>query len=89
MPNFLASLPLAGVDGTMSDRRSAVRAAYVKTGYLAEVRALAGYVFAASGHRYVVVALHQRSARRCGAGRARRVPAVGLAARLEGACYQD
>ncbi len=57
MPNFLASLPLAGVDGTMKDRRSATGAAYVKTGTLAEVRALAGYVFAASGHRYAVVAL--------------------------------
>ncbi len=57
MPNFLASLPLAGVDGTMKDRPGAAGAAYVKTGTLAEVRALAGYVFAASGHRYVVVAL--------------------------------
>lgn len=57
MPDFLASLPLAGVDGTMKERTSAAGAAYVKTGTLAEVRALAGYVFAASGHRYVVVAL--------------------------------
>ncbi len=57
MPNFLASLPMAGVDGTMKDRPGASGAAYVKTGTLAEVRALAGYVFAASGHRYVVVAL--------------------------------
>lgn len=57
MPNFLASLPLAGVDGTMKKRPAAAGSAYVKTGYLAEVRALAGYVFAASGHRYVVVAL--------------------------------
>lgn len=57
MPNFLASLPLAGVDGTMKNRQAAASAAYVKTGYLAEVRALAGYVFAASGHRYAVVAL--------------------------------
>jgi len=57
MPNFLASLPLAGVDGTMKDRRSAVGAAYVKTGTLAEVRAVAGYVFASSGHRYAVVGI--------------------------------
>jgi D-alanyl-D-alanine carboxypeptidase/D-alanyl-D-alanine-endopeptidase (penicillin-binding protein 4) len=57
MPNFLASLPLAGVDGTMKDRQVAPGAAYVKTGTLAEVRALAGYVFAASGRRYAVVAL--------------------------------
>jgi len=57
MPNFLASLPLAGVDGTMKHRPAASGSAYIKTGYLAEVRALAGYVFAASGHRYAVVAL--------------------------------
>jgi D-alanyl-D-alanine carboxypeptidase/D-alanyl-D-alanine-endopeptidase (penicillin-binding protein 4) len=55
MPPFLASLPLAGVDGTMKHRKSAVHSAYVKTGYLAEVRALAGYVFAASGRRYLIV----------------------------------
>ena len=57
MPDFLASLPVAGVDGTMRERHGASGAAYVKTGTLAEVRALAGYVFAASGHRYAVVAL--------------------------------
>ena len=57
MPNFLASLPLAGVDGTMKKRSGAAHAAYIKTGYLTEVRAVAGYVFAASGHRYAVVAL--------------------------------
>jgi len=57
MPNFLASLPLAGVDGTMKKRPAASGAAYIKTGYLSDVRALAGYVFAASGHHYVVVAL--------------------------------
>ncbi len=56
MPTFLASLPLAGVDGTMQHRRGATHAAYVKTGTLAAVRALAGYVFAASGRRYAIVA---------------------------------
>jgi D-alanyl-D-alanine carboxypeptidase/D-alanyl-D-alanine-endopeptidase (penicillin-binding protein 4) len=57
MPNFVASLPEAGVDGTMKNRHGAAQAAFVKTGYLAEVRAIAGYVFAASGHRYVVVSI--------------------------------
>jgi len=57
MPDFVASLPLAGVDGTMKRRPAASGSAYIKTGYLSEVRALAGYVFAASGHRYAVVAL--------------------------------
>jgi D-alanyl-D-alanine carboxypeptidase/D-alanyl-D-alanine-endopeptidase (penicillin-binding protein 4) len=57
MPNFLASLPEAGVDGTMKDRTGAARSAYIKTGYLSGVRAIAGYVFSASGHRYAVVAI--------------------------------
>ncbi len=57
MPDFVASLPIAGVDGTMKKRVAAAGSAYVKTGYLSEVRALAGYVFAASGRRYAVVAL--------------------------------
>jgi len=57
MPNFLASLPQAGVDGTMKERAAAGPAAYVKTGTLAEVRAVAGYVFASSGHRYAVVGI--------------------------------
>ncbi len=57
MPDFVASLPIAGVDGTMKKRNGAAHSAYIKTGYLAEVRAVAGYVFAASGHRYAVVAL--------------------------------
>jgi D-alanyl-D-alanine carboxypeptidase/D-alanyl-D-alanine-endopeptidase (penicillin-binding protein 4) len=57
MPGFVASMPLAGVDGTMQHRNAAHHAAYVKTGTLAEVRALAGYVFAASGRHYAIVAL--------------------------------
>lgn len=57
MPNFLASLPQPGIDGTMKDRPVAGHAAFVKTGYLADVRAIAGYVFAVSGHHYAVVAL--------------------------------
>jgi len=57
MPDFVASLPQPGIDGTMKDRATGARAAFVKTGTLAEVRAVAGYVFAASGHRYAVVAL--------------------------------
>jgi len=56
MPELMASLPLAGVDGTMRKRNGAAGAAHVKTGLLADVRAVAGYVHAASGRRYVVVA---------------------------------
>jgi D-alanyl-D-alanine carboxypeptidase/D-alanyl-D-alanine-endopeptidase (penicillin-binding protein 4) len=57
MPEFVASLPIAGLDGTMKHRAAAAGSAYVKTGLLDGVRAVAGYVLAASGHRYVVVAI--------------------------------
>jgi D-alanyl-D-alanine carboxypeptidase/D-alanyl-D-alanine-endopeptidase (penicillin-binding protein 4) len=58
MPEFMASMPLAGNDGTMRSRvkeRSVAGHAHIKTGMLNEVRAIAGYVLAASGKRYVVV----------------------------------
>jgi len=55
MPELVASLPLSGVDGTMRKRPAAAGAAHVKTGYLADARAVAGYVQAASGKTYVVV----------------------------------
>jgi serine-type D-Ala-D-Ala carboxypeptidase/endopeptidase (penicillin-binding protein 4) len=57
MPEFVASLPIAGVDGTTRRRTAAAGAAHIKTGLLRDVRALAGYVHAASGRRYVVVAI--------------------------------
>jgi serine-type D-Ala-D-Ala carboxypeptidase/endopeptidase (penicillin-binding protein 4) len=60
MPEFLSSLPLVGYDGTMRNRLKAdgvAGHAHIKTGTLKEVRALAGYVLAASGRRYVVVCL--------------------------------
>jgi D-alanyl-D-alanine carboxypeptidase/D-alanyl-D-alanine-endopeptidase (penicillin-binding protein 4) len=41
----------------MKKRNAAPGNAYVKTGLLEGVRALAGYVLSASGHRYVVVAI--------------------------------
>ncbi len=58
MPEFISSLPLAGIDGTMRRRLSEQTAAgnaHVKSGSLADVRAVAGYVLAASGRRYAVV----------------------------------
>lgn len=57
MPELMASLPLVGVDGTMRQRAGAAGNAHIKTGLLADVRAIAGYVHAASGRRYAVVAL--------------------------------
>ncbi len=52
------TLPLAGVDGTMKHRlvgEELSGRAWIKTGSLEGVRAIAGYVDAASGQRYVVV----------------------------------
>lgn len=52
------SMPLAGVDGTMKRRlvgEELSARAWIKTGSLEGVRAIAGYVDASSGQRYVVV----------------------------------
>lgn len=52
------SLPVVGVDGTMKHRMNGepvAGRAWIKTGSLAEVRTIAGYVDAASGRRYAVV----------------------------------
>jgi D-alanyl-D-alanine carboxypeptidase/D-alanyl-D-alanine-endopeptidase (penicillin-binding protein 4) len=58
MPELMSSLPINGVDGTL--RRVKTRAsgsAHLKTGSLNEVVAVAGYVLAANGKRYVLVAI--------------------------------
>jgi D-alanyl-D-alanine carboxypeptidase/D-alanyl-D-alanine-endopeptidase (penicillin-binding protein 4) len=57
MSELVASLPISGVDGTMRSRDVTTGAAHVKTGMLEDTRAVAGYLQAASGHRYVVVAI--------------------------------
>lgn len=60
MPELIASLPIAGIDGTASKRLAgspAQGSAHVKTGTLEGVRSLAGYVLARNGHRYAVVLL--------------------------------
>lgn len=58
MPELMSSLPITGVDGTL--RRSRAKAqgsAHLKTGSLRDVVAVAGYVHAASGKRYALVAI--------------------------------
>jgi serine-type D-Ala-D-Ala carboxypeptidase/endopeptidase (penicillin-binding protein 4) len=58
MPDLMASLPAAGVDGTL--RRSTVVGAgraHLKTGSLRDAAGVAGYVMGASGRRYVVAAM--------------------------------
>jgi D-alanyl-D-alanine carboxypeptidase/D-alanyl-D-alanine-endopeptidase (penicillin-binding protein 4) len=61
MPEFIASLPVAGYDGTMAHRFSEeplLGHAHIKTGLLDFVQSMAGYVTTASGKRFVVVLLH-------------------------------
>jgi D-alanyl-D-alanine carboxypeptidase/D-alanyl-D-alanine-endopeptidase (penicillin-binding protein 4) len=60
MPEFIASLPIVGYDGTMRRRLTTEPVAghaHIKTGTLKEVRAIAGYLQAASGRRYAVVCI--------------------------------
>ena len=56
-PWFEASLPVVGIDGTMKTRLRmdpVAGQAQIKTGTLQDVRAIAGYVTAASGRRYAL-----------------------------------
>jgi serine-type D-Ala-D-Ala carboxypeptidase/endopeptidase (penicillin-binding protein 4) len=58
-PEFMASLPLAGVDGTLRSRMKATTAGNVrlKTGHLDGVSGNAGFVTTAAGKTYVLVSL--------------------------------
>lgn len=58
MPELVASLPVAGSDGTLKKRlgdSAAAGRAHLKTGYIEGVRAIAGYVLDRHGQRWVVV----------------------------------
>lgn len=58
MPEFISSLPIAAVDGTLRNRFTGTPVsglAHLKTGTLNNVRALAGYMLDKSGQRIVVV----------------------------------
>ena len=58
MPEFIASLPVAAVDGTMRRRlkgEGVAGQAHIKTGLLNDARAMAGYVLDHSGRRHIVV----------------------------------
>jgi D-alanyl-D-alanine carboxypeptidase/D-alanyl-D-alanine-endopeptidase (penicillin-binding protein 4) len=57
---FVNSLPIAGVDGTLTNRMrdgAAAGQAFLKTGTLSDTRALAGYVRSRSGKVYAVTAI--------------------------------
>lgn len=60
MSEFISSLPINGIDGTMRNRLRTERMRgnmHIKTGTLEEVSAVAGYVTAKSGKQYTVVGL--------------------------------
>ena len=57
MPELMSSLPVVGLDGTLRNSRAPVGRAHLKTGSLRDVAAIAGYVLADTGKRYVLVAL--------------------------------
>ncbi|WP_339804145.1 D-alanyl-D-alanine carboxypeptidase/D-alanyl-D-alanine endopeptidase [Saezia sanguinis] len=56
MPEYVSSLPIAGVDGTMR-RSNAQASAHIKTGSMNGVVARAGYVVGNNGQRRVIVFL--------------------------------
>lgn len=60
MPEFVASLPINGMDGTMRERlrgRELAGRMRIKTGTLNEVSAIAGYVYSRSNKTYAVTGI--------------------------------
>jgi D-alanyl-D-alanine carboxypeptidase/D-alanyl-D-alanine-endopeptidase (penicillin-binding protein 4) len=59
MPEFVASLPITGADGTLrrASASAAAGRAHLKTGSLRDVAAIAGYLLAPGGRRLVLVAI--------------------------------
>ena len=57
MPELMASMPAAGLDGTLRRGRRNVGLAHLKTGSLANVSGIAGFVHGPAGRRYVLVAI--------------------------------
>jgi len=59
-PEFMASFPLAGNDGTMRKRLNGdmpAGSARIKTGLLDDVRTMAGYIRSRNGREFIVIAL--------------------------------
>jgi D-alanyl-D-alanine carboxypeptidase/D-alanyl-D-alanine-endopeptidase (penicillin-binding protein 4) len=57
MPEFVASMPIVGIDGTMKKRlkdATATGRAHIKTGTLEGVKTVAGYALDARGRRYAL-----------------------------------
>jgi len=57
MPELMSSLPITGVDGTLRRSTAPAGRAHLKTGSMRDVAAVAGYVLADSGRRYILVAV--------------------------------
>lgn len=71
MPEFVSSLPIAAVDGTLRKRfngNAMEGRMHIKTGLLDYVRGSAGYVSNRKGQTLVVVCLHNHPAAHTGAG---------------------
>ena len=69
-PEFMASLPLAGIDGTLRSRmkNSPAGAVRLKTGHIDGVSGVAGYVTTSSGKTFVLVSLVNHPRADFGAG---------------------
>ena len=60
MPEYLASMSLSGLDGTLKDRftdTGLIGKAHLKTGSIDHVTAIAGYLQSRTGRRFAVVVL--------------------------------
>ena len=60
MAEFISSLPIIGVDGTMRKRlhqTDLVGRGHIKTGSIDDVNAMGGYMQDKDGHRWVVVSM--------------------------------
>jgi serine-type D-Ala-D-Ala carboxypeptidase/endopeptidase (penicillin-binding protein 4) len=57
MPELVSSLPINGVDGTLRKSTAMAGRAHLKTGSMRDVVAVAGFVQADSGRRYILVAV--------------------------------
>ncbi|HLO64818.1 MAG TPA: D-alanyl-D-alanine carboxypeptidase/D-alanyl-D-alanine-endopeptidase, partial [Azonexus sp.] len=60
MPEFISSMPIVGIDGTMKKRlrdTTATGRAHIKTGTLEGVKTAAGYALDAQGRRYAITFL--------------------------------
>ena len=74
MPEFMASMALTGVDGTLVNRfrKDAIRGrSHLKTGTLNFVTSIAGYMLNRQGKRLVIVVQH--NGKRTGAGRGEKI----------------